>query len=486
MRRHARLWLPTAALAIAAAGSLGWRQAAADGPPSAIGDQAVQWLAVSPAYSRTGLVVALAAPLHGCSQNCLHLWVTHNGGSTWSEAAGRGWAGGRPVIGVDGSGRDVLVAASGSTLQLSTDSGGSWVDAASNGTALPAIAPSFARDRTVAAANPQGHDFVYRVGSVVPVAGSGGRLTDLEFMYAPEFPSGGRYAPALLSASDPHSGLPVIERCSAGLSCSGATSLPGSGSFSAPATLIPSTDYGNDGVVFAQTGRGIYKSTDGGAAFSLLTLVPSNGASATATPMLALASGYREAGPVRTAYAAVFQVFTNLKNPYSAGGVYQTTDGGASWHPLGSPSPLDSGVMAVAVAPDGRLFAGYLGEANNAASGGLLCSQNGGRTWQASCSPVGGGTASSAGSSRGTCSGAACSAAEHGTPTQAASLQGTSTSASSQRGTASLLGSADPSHGGTGVAIALGVSAFLILLLSACGAYVVSYLRRRARCAPRP
>jgi hypothetical protein len=41
-----------------------------------------------------------------------------------------------------------------------------------------------------------------------------------------------------------------------------------------------------------------------------------------------------------------------------------------------------AGVFAVAVAPDGRLFAGYTGEQNNATSGGLLCSQDGGQIWQ--------------------------------------------------------------------------------------------------------
>lgn len=464
--------------------------AATTATPSAIGNQVVQWIAVSPAYANSGLVVAMAAPLQGCSQNCIHLWVSHNGGNSWSQSPASGWDGGRPEIAINGSGHEVLVAASGSELQTSSDGGNSWSNIAANGTDLPAISPTFGSDGAVAVANPQGHDYVYRNGASGAASGSGGSYTDLEFMYAPGFPLGGHFAPVLLSAEDSRTQLPVIEQCSASFSCNTPTTLAGSTNFSAPATLFPSTDYGADGTVFAQAGRGIYKSVNGGAAFTPLALVPSNGAEATATPMLALAPGYREAGPVRTAYAAVFQVFTDKSNPHSAGGVYETTDGGTTWHPLGSPSPLDGGVFSVAVAPDGRLFAGYTGEAGGAASAGLLCSQNGGQTWQASCSPVGGGTGSSGGSGSGTsCSGSTCHAATGPAATSLAQPSGVATPASTGAAGGSVLGSSGSGNGsgGTGGKVLLGVSLFVVLLLVGAGAYVLTYLRRRsARSAPPP
>jgi hypothetical protein len=463
--------------------------AEAAGSPSAIGNQAVQWLAVSPAYAHSGLVVALATPLQGCSQNCVHLWVSQNGGSTWSQSPANGWQGGRPVIGVDGAGHDVLVAASGTQLQTSTDAGNTWTNVAPNGTTLPAIAPSFASDGAVAVANPQGHDYVFSGGANHAVGGSGGAYTDLSFMYAPTFPSGGHFAPALLSGQDSHSQLPVVEQCNSSFSCSGATTLAGSTNFSAPATLIPSTDYANDGTVFAQSGRGIYKSTNGGAAFSPLALVPSNGAEATATPMLALAPGYKEGGPVRTAYAAVFQVFTDPKNPHSAGGVYQTTDGGASWHALGSPSPLDGGVFSVAVAPDGRLFAGYTGEQNNTASGGLLCSQDGGQSWQAACSPVSGGPATPVSSAAaGQCTGNSC---PHATPAPAspahATPSGAAAGGSGSNGGGTAVGasaSASGGGGGGGVSIALVIIAIVVVVLALAALYLRGYTRRRAAATP--
>lgn len=466
--------------------AFGGHRAEASGLPSAIGNQSVQWIAVSPSYARSGLVVAMASPLQGCSQNCLHLWVSHNGGSSWSQSPANGWAGGRPVIAVDGSGHDVLVAASGSELQMSHDGGGTWSNVASNGTALPAISPAFAGTGAVAVANPQGHDYVFSGGAAQAVGGSAGAYTDLEFMYAP---SAGRFAPVLLSAEDSHSQLPVIEQCTAGFSCSAPTTLAGSTNFSAPAALLPSTDYASDGTVFAQTGRGIYKSTDGGAAFSPLAIVPSNGAQATTTPMLALAPGYRESGPVRTAYAAVFQVFTDPKNPHSAGGVYQTTDGGATWHALGSPSPLDEGVFSVAVAPDGRLFAGYTGEANNAADGGLLCSQDGGATWRPACSPVGSAPAASAGSSGTAPCSAGCTSSQAtatatgpASPVPGAAAPGGAANSDAGGQAAAI---ATTTTGGAGVPIAVVVIAVVALILALVGLYVRGYLRRRAA-APSP
>ena len=453
--------------------------AAAAATPSAIGDTSVQWITVSPAYARSGLVVAMGSPLKQCSQNCVHLWVSHNGGASWSQSPARNWAGGRPLIALDGSGREVMLAATGGALQASTNGGADWQTLALNGSTLPAISPSYASSGAVAVANPQGHDYVFSGGASHPVSGSGGSYVDLEFMYAP---SAGHFAPALLSAEDGHSQLPVVEQCSASFSCSSPTSLAGSTTFSAPASLLPSTDYANDGTVFAQTGRGIYKSTDGGAAFAPLAIVPSNGASATATPMLALAPGYRESGPVRTAYAAVFQVFTgDPHNAHSGGGVFETNDGGTTWRALGSPSPLDGGVFSVAVAPDGRLFAGYTGESQNNASAGLLCSQDGGASWHATCSPVGASAASTTGAGGAQCA-TACSGGSQGSAVTAGATPATASpgSVSGSNG-ASANGVVASSPGGAGgSAMLLGVVTGVVVIGLLAGLYLRGYLRRRA------
>jgi hypothetical protein len=204
-------------------------------------------------------------------------------------------------------------------------------------------------------------------------------------MLSPNWPSGGKFAPALLAAEDPHTQYPVIQKCDTSLTCSGAASLSGSQLYSAPAKLIPSAKYADDGTVFAQTGRGTYKSTNGGVTFQPL-VVGQPGATTTATPMMAVAPGYTEAGPTRTAYVAVFQAFVQGKVTRTAGGVYRTVDGGATWAPLASPGPFDQGAFGVAVAPNGRLFAGFV--ATTRGQAGLLCSVDGGSTWRAACPPL--------------------------------------------------------------------------------------------------
>lgn len=359
-------------------------------PPSGIGSANVFGIAVSPAYLDTGLVVATAQPLGvRCSSSCLQLWVSHDGGASWQQSPATGWNQGRPVIAVSASGHEVLFAGAGSDLRRSDDDGSTWtVVPGAPGAAFPAVSPHFATDSTVAGAM-GGQDFLLRGSVVEHATGSSGSIIDMAFSYVPSYPSAGAHAPVLLSGMDSSSKLPVVQQCSATFVCSGSATLPGATTFSAPALLYPSNDFADDGVVFAQSGRGIYRSTDGGLSFTLIPMGDPT-ASSTATPSFALAPGYRQNGAVRTAYASVLQIYMPAqpgapKKP-SSGGIYRTTDGGQTWAPVGSPSPLDGGSMAVATAPDGRVFAGYIGSSYGGA--GLLCSSDG-QTWRASCPSVG-------------------------------------------------------------------------------------------------
>lgn len=383
--------------------------------PSGIGSENVLGIAIAPDFVHSGLAAVQSTPLAQCSSDCHHLWVTHDGGATWHRPASRGWNGVYVNIGRDKSGNDVLFDGLG-PLQISTDGGEDWTTIAGP-TGFTSVAPSFGSDGSVAIAGVSKGDYLYRDGKLTQVTGSGGAYYDYGFMFAPSTVPGSPFAPVLLSASDDHASVPYIEQCDTSLKCSTPVAIANAGPFAVPVSLLPSADYGHDGTVFARAGRQAFKSITGGASFTPLTIV-SDGATVQTVPMMALAPGYAEHGAVRTAYAAIFEEFTGKTSGHTAGGVFQSTDGGATWARLGSPSPLDNGADAVAVAPNGRLFAGYL--TNGAA--GLLCSGDGGASWQASCSPLGDHTSTSSQRSSGTCT-AACSVGADAHATSNGNLQ---------------------------------------------------------------
>jgi hypothetical protein len=448
---------------------------AAEAPPSAVGDESVFWVAPSPAYTHTGLLLEMSTPFTGCSGNCTQLWVTHDGGRSWTRSPAAGWNEGRPVIAVDAGGKEVVFAATSTGMTRSDDQGASWHQVGGAG-ALPALSPNFAHDAMVAVASGgRGGDYILRGVTSQPVTGSGGAINDLQFALSPSYPGDGLFPPALLSGADPSTNLPVIQHCSAALACSGSTTLPGAVNFSAPVTLLPAGDFPGTGVVFAQSGRGVYKSVDGGRSFTALTIINGADTATTATPSVALAPGYRDRGRVRTLFTSVFSVHPDPTNPYTDGGVYRSDDGGATWRRMGSPSPLDGGSTAVAVAPDGRLFAGYLGTSDAGGThGGLLCSSDGGSSWRASC-PAVGDRGSSAGKPQPRGSGAPVSST--GAPTGGATQCGIagcatpSPSGGAAGGGGGRDGQGSPGHT-SGGAVAIVVGALLLIGVGAAAAYV--------------
>jgi len=419
-------------------------------------------------YERTGLVVATSGNGAG------NLWISHNGGHTWGQATASGWTGGRPIIAADAQGKEVMYSDSGKELDASSDDGETWHRVGASGTPTPAL--SYAKDHTVAVAGTS--DYLLHGSSTTPVTGSGGAIRDIFFAYSPNYPSGGRYSPALLTGGDFQKGLPVIQQCDANLSCHGSTTLAGSTTYSLPVTLALSSTYPDDGVVFAQSGKGIYKSTDGGVTFAPLQIGTAASGN-TATPMFALAPGYSEHGSIRTAYAAVLEIFPDPHDPHTGGGVYRSTDGGLTWSTVGSPSPLDNGAAAVALAPDGRLFAGYVGMHGS----GLLCSTNG-VSWQPSCPSVGS-YSGPTGSKANAASTPACSACSPGggggsSNTQVRGGNGSGGQPSDQTGLPPGVGLNDTSSTGHSGPRPLFMVAAAIALLVGLLAVARAFLRRRS------
>jgi photosystem II stability/assembly factor-like uncharacterized protein len=103
-----------------------------------------------------------------------------------------------------------------------------------------------------------------------------------------------------------------------------------------------------------------------------------------------------EGGSASGRIAAVAVDPTNSNNIYIAaagGGVWQTTDGGASYSPLtDTQSTLSMGAIAIAPSNHLKIYAGT-GEANNSLDSnfgtGILVSNNGGATWTLSTGPGG-------------------------------------------------------------------------------------------------
>lgn len=362
-------------------------------PPSAIGNEVVQWMAVSPAYARTGLVLAVSTRPRECVrilQDCYNrLWVTNDGGATWKRPGAAGFNDIQPVIAADSSGHETLFSRGESELQRSDDGGETWVRAGPRG--FPTPLPTYVSDSMVAVAGGASNYLLNAATGVThTVAGSGGTLDDIAFAFAPGFPETGPYPPAWLVGLSKENGRAIVQQCNAQLVCMGSSILPGTPKYLLVPSFHPSAEYARDGVVFVKADQFMYKSTDGGVTFKALKILD-NAPSTSKVRMIAVPPNYAEAGSVRTVYAAVAATFDETmpeggRTSYTGGGIYRTSDGGESWRRFDSGS-FDKGGNALAVAPDGRFFAAFL-HGKIAWDGGLLCSTDG-KKWNASCPPVG-------------------------------------------------------------------------------------------------
>jgi hypothetical protein len=402
--------------------------------------------------------------------------VSRDRGATWQAAAGAGWGGGTPVITQDGAGKEVLFTGTSSGVQRSDDLGATWSNVGAGGN--PSVSVSFATDQLVAVAGKG--DYIVRGSASQAVTGSGGSMSDGYWAVMPGFPSSGARSPVLLGGID-SAGKAMVERCDSSFSCTSPTILGTADAFAGPPHMLPSTAYAQDGTVFAHTAEGVFKSVDGGTTFVPVTpAVP--GATRTATAMTALSPQYRESGPDRRVWEAVIAIQGTGKQMTVAGDLYSSTDGGTTWTALGRPGPFDKGATAVAVAPDGRVFAGV----GPTGGGGLLCSQDG-KTWAGSCggaaAPAAAAGSSGSGQSQqhaGGCATASCATAAPvtgGDPAAAAGATAASPSATPAGGALAAASGQGSSSGGGSRGLLIGA---LAALLVAAGGVSMVVRRRRS------
>lgn len=335
---------------------------------SAIGNEAPLTFAVSPLYARTHMLAAVSGPLGQCSRDCLHLWVSRDGGASWHRGGSGSPPGAQLAIVPGARGGERIAVATQDGVMASDDDGGSWVRLGGQG--VPSGAPWLGAG-AIAVAGRGADDYVVAADGDHPVAGSHDAATDLAFSA-----TGAADVPALLAARDTSSGLPEVMQCDGTLACSGAALLPGaSPQGSGDITVLAAVDFTSSQVVYARTTRAIYASVDGGRTFLSVTLPPAPGATYTTIPAIAV-----DPHDSRTLYAALLEVVGTARSQLTAGGVYVSHDRGTTWRALSSPGPVDGGATSVAVAPDGRVFAGYVNAHGDA---GLVCSD--GEQWRATC-----------------------------------------------------------------------------------------------------
>lgn len=339
---------------------------------SAIGNEAPIAIVVSPLYARTGMVAALAAPVGGCSGACMHLWITRDAGASWHRALATPTGG--PLVVVAGPhGGDRLVVNRASDVVVSDDDGATWQVAGPSGT--PVAAPQLGDDAVLMAGH-GGEDYALIGDTLRTVPGSGGTAVDLTFATAVRAEGDTNPPPTLLLARDRSTGLPEVLRCDATLSCRGGAPLPGATPSGGDGMSLVSTR----GVAYARSSTTLYRSDDGGSTFVALALPPNAGAHYTTIPALTLSDG-----PLRDVDVALLEVLDHGSAQLTAGGVFASSDRGVTWRAVGRPGVLDGGATAVAAAPGGRLFAGYVDGRGEA---GMVC-RDGERRWQATCGVAG-------------------------------------------------------------------------------------------------
>jgi hypothetical protein len=350
-----------------------WRGAAAD--PH--GGESESQIVVAADYPRSHVVYAAAQP-DGCQAPCRRLLRSDDGGGSWRFTAARGWNGGNlAVASVDGSA--ALVSLGSGSVGLSRDRGETFTEFRGPGQGISSAADGDAID--VAIEDGGGSASLLSLPSGVSRAVPGGtglspQMISLSTAY-PHPPPG---VPAGVSLGvDRGSGTAQLEPCDGALACSRPVLVPSGGE------VLFSPAFARDLTFFFLGTQGMMRSGDGGRTLQPVAVAPSTSGTVVTTVVgLAFSADFDATASRGALYAAVVSVSRGPQGASLGGGVYRSRDDGITWSRMGGAGDLPQGAGTVAVAPDGRVYAGAF--SFGSVPGGIHCSADG-ATWTPSCAP---------------------------------------------------------------------------------------------------
>ncbi|HVM40114.1 MAG TPA: hypothetical protein VM618_04955, partial [Acidimicrobiia bacterium] len=306
-------------------------------------------------------IVAVGRRPGECARDCLAVFRSVDGGASWERLAARGITGSTLAVAPAFPDDPRIVALGPAGLSVSRDGGETFIPVASQvaGTTV-AMAPGFSGpDQRVLLGGDPAWTYDDRTGVVVPLAGVSLEGWRSNFAFDPNYASSG-----LVLAGGAVQGPSRVEgavfRCGERLLgdvCSESVVLPG---LQAPPTVALLAT-GGAPLALASAPGATFVSWDGGRHFD-------------AVPAL---EGLTVHGATTGTDGAVYAATTGR---HGTRGLVRSVDAGRSWQRIATGTPLDDGVAAIASTPDGHLLATAA-----QAPTGLLCSTNGGRTWNARC-----------------------------------------------------------------------------------------------------
>lgn len=323
--------------------------------------------------------------------DCKVLFVSRDGGASWTRPAAESFAGQTVLLPPDypTDSRIFAVSSAKNGLQVSEDGGGRFETASPAGSAA-AISPAFNSGDPRVLLGGTGGVFEYRDDtgltqpSSLPVPPGSYRM-----VFSPGYPAdpvvlvfGLRYkgasdatnvSPAPESLLSPSTSDPrafVFYRCRPSV-CDEVPLQGLAAPYSVNVSLSPSFD--RDGVAYAFFGDWLYVSRDGARAFERLPWSEEAGESDKTDLVVSPADP-------STIFLATTPRY-DAGGALARGGVLRSEDGGRSWVDTGLDLPgFERGVWKLAIAPTGRILAA-------SSTYGIACSDDDGRTWRARCDP---------------------------------------------------------------------------------------------------